>query len=102
MMVCCGSLSNYGGVLCRGLIPPIGGIDLSPLPAFLLLSWLTSTTETLGAELPSSKDANKRPGKKSFPVQTPFGRVVLPKVDLTPFRVNFGGNKDMSTEGALA
>lgn len=45
----------------RGLIPPIGGIDLSPLPAFFLLSFVTNATQSLGAELPGS-DASKRPG----------------------------------------
>lgn len=35
----------------RGLIPPIAGLDLSPLPAFFLLSFLTNATETMGAEL---------------------------------------------------
>lgn len=34
----------------RGLIPPIGGVDLSPLPAFFLLSFVTQATESLGAE----------------------------------------------------
>lgn len=46
--------------LFRGLIPPIGGLDLSPLPAFFLLSFLTNATQSLGAELPS-KDGSKRP-----------------------------------------
>lgn len=38
----------------RGLIPPIAGLDLSPLPAFFLLSFLTNATETMGAELTSN------------------------------------------------
>ena len=79
----------------RGLIPPVGGIDLSPLPAFLLLSWLTSTTETLGAELPSAKGSKKG----ALPLKAFGGRVTLPKLDLSRFRIQLG--KDWRT-GALA
>lgn len=47
--------------LFRGLIPPIGGLDLSPLPAFFLLSFVTNATQSLGAELPSKDgSSNKR------------------------------------------
>ncbi|GAB5036631.1 Hypothetical protein NocV09_04400180 [Nannochloropsis oceanica] len=48
----------------RGLIPPIAGLDLSPLPAFFLLSFLTNATETMGAELapngPGHRTLNSR------------------------------------------
>lgn len=37
--------------LFRGIIPPIGGLDLSPLAAFFLLNVLTSATAALGADL---------------------------------------------------
>jgi uncharacterized protein YggT (Ycf19 family) len=37
--------------LFRGIIPPIGGLDLSPLAAFFLLNVLTNATAALGADL---------------------------------------------------
>lgn len=37
--------------LFRGLIPPVFGLDLSPLLAFFLLSTLTNATAALGAEM---------------------------------------------------
>ncbi|MCI02954.1 YGGT family protein, partial [Trifolium medium] len=36
----------------RGLIPPLGGLDLSPILAFLVLNAFTSTAAALPAELP--------------------------------------------------
>jgi YggT family protein len=38
----------------RGIIPPLGGIDLSPILAFLVLDAFTSTAAALPAELPAS------------------------------------------------
>lgn len=38
--------------LFRGLIPPIFGLDLSPILAFFLLSVLTKATAAVGAEIP--------------------------------------------------
>lgn len=38
--------------LFRGLIPPIGGLDLSVLPAFFLLNFAQSAAPALGAEVP--------------------------------------------------
>jgi len=38
----------------RGIIPPIGGIDLSPILAFTLLNVLSSSMVSLGAELPGA------------------------------------------------
>lgn len=40
--------------LFRGLIPPIGGFDLSPLAAFFLLNVLTNATAAVGAEIPKN------------------------------------------------
>jgi uncharacterized protein YggT (Ycf19 family) len=37
--------------LFRGIIPPIAGLDLSPLAAFFLLNVLTNATAALGADL---------------------------------------------------
>merc|ERR1719183_3061312 len=41
----------------RGIIPPIGGIDLSPILAFTLLNVLSSSMVSLGAELPGAPKA---------------------------------------------
>eukprot|EP00803_Ostreobium_quekettii_P001495 evm.model.scf_1232.4 EVM.evm.TU.scf_1232.4 scf_1232:31674-33368(+) len=37
--------------LFRGLIPPLGGIDFSPILAFVILNTLTSTAAALPAEI---------------------------------------------------
>ncbi|XP_020186691.1 uncharacterized protein [Aegilops tauschii subsp. strangulata] len=42
----------------RGIIPPLGGLDLSPILAFLVLNALTGTAAALPAELPSQKTAS--------------------------------------------
>lgn len=48
--------------LFRGIIPPIFGLDLSPILAFLLLSFLGNATAALGAQIPEAKPstANQR------------------------------------------
>lgn len=38
--------------LFRGIIPPIFGLDLSPILAFFTLNVLTSTTASIGCEIP--------------------------------------------------
>ncbi|TFJ81465.1 hypothetical protein NSK_007187 [Nannochloropsis salina CCMP1776] len=48
----------------RGLIPPIGGLDLSPLPAFFLLSFLTNATETLGADGAPGGEGGREGGRE--------------------------------------
>ena len=40
--------------LFRGIVPPIFGLDLSPILAFFLLNALSSATVALGAEIPDS------------------------------------------------
>ncbi|KAG8375763.1 hypothetical protein BUALT_Bualt10G0134100 [Buddleja alternifolia] len=47
----------------RGIIPPLGGLDLSPILAFLVLNAFTSTASALPAELPSE-------GSKDIPSHT--------------------------------
>ena len=47
----------------RGIIPPIGGLDLSPLPAFFLLFFLSNGILSLSME-PSTN--SKLPTKKQF------------------------------------
>uniref|UniRef100_A0A7S0B2Z0 YggT family protein n=1 Tax=Minutocellus polymorphus TaxID=265543 RepID=A0A7S0B2Z0_9STRA len=41
--------------LFRGLIPPIFGLDLSPILAFFTLNVLTSTTASIGMEMKEQK-----------------------------------------------
>jgi uncharacterized protein YggT (Ycf19 family) len=45
--------------LFRGIIPPLGGLDFSPILAFLLLNALTSATAAVGAELPPAMQTTK-------------------------------------------
>ncbi|KAA8490450.1 YlmG-like protein 2, chloroplastic [Porphyridium purpureum] len=45
----------------RGIIPPIGGIDLSPVLALITLQVLGNATTTLGAELPPARGASRSP-----------------------------------------
>ncbi|GFQ00041.1 uncharacterized protein ycf19 [Phtheirospermum japonicum] len=40
----------------RGVIPPLGGLDLSPILAFLILNAFTSAAAALPAELPTPED----------------------------------------------
>eukprot|EP01039_Chlorochromonas_danica_P001632 gene1623-1781_t len=45
----------------RKVIPTVGGLDLSPLPAFFLLNVLSSTAAAVGAEMPiTTSSANKK------------------------------------------
>lgn len=46
--------------LFRGIIPPIFGLDLSPILAFVTLNLLTSSTATLAAELPREGGAREK------------------------------------------
>jgi YggT family protein len=43
----------------RGLIPPLGGLDLSPILAFLVLNAFTSTAAALPAELPITEQSKQ-------------------------------------------
>ena len=58
--------------LFRGIIPSIGGLDLSPLAAFFLLNVLTNATAAVGSELtPEMKKKlkeSKRFGVSQLPV----------------------------------
>ena len=46
--------------LFRGIIPPVFGLDLSPILAFFTLNVLSSTTASIGKELPTLKTNKKR------------------------------------------
>ena len=54
--------------LFRGLIPPVFGLDLSPLLAFFLLNVLTNATAAVGAEI--TPEMRKKLSKK----YNPFGK----------------------------
>merc|ERR1712160_205822 len=43
--------------LFRGIIPPIFGLDLSPILAFVTLNLLTSSTAAIGCEIPEELKA---------------------------------------------
>jgi YggT family protein len=45
--------------LFRGIIPPIFGLDLSPILAFVTLNLLTSATASVGCEIPEGFDQSK-------------------------------------------
>jgi len=48
--------------LFRGIIPPVFGLDLSPLLAFVTLNLLTSSTAAVGHEIPPNM-VNMNKGK---------------------------------------
>ena len=50
--------------LFRGIIPPIGGFDLSPLAAFFVLSVAGQVTSAIGCELPESMNKKKEETKQ--------------------------------------
>lgn len=50
--------------LFRGVIPPLFGLDLSPIAAFFLLNVLTNATAAVGAEIP--EHIQKRLKKSRF------------------------------------
>ena len=52
--------------LFRGLIPPVFGLDLSPILAFVLLNVLTNVTAAVGAEV-------KPNDRKKLYAASPFG-----------------------------
>eukprot|EP01083_Nonionella_stella_P101179 286511_1 len=49
--------------LFRGIIPPIFGLDLSPILAFVTLNLLTSATASVGAEIPKELKEKMKEGK---------------------------------------
>jgi YggT family protein len=56
--------------LFRGLIPPVFGLDLSPILAFFLLSVLTNVTAAVGAEVtPKMQKQLLSVGYAPFPVK---------------------------------
>ena len=53
--------------LFRGIIPPVFGLDLSPILAFVLLNVLTNATAAVGAEIPP--ELKKKLGKRTMSFQ---------------------------------
>jgi uncharacterized protein YggT (Ycf19 family) len=54
--------------LFRGIVPPIFGLDLSPILAFVTLNALTSATVAIGAEIPPNllKQINEKQKSKKY------------------------------------
>jgi YggT family protein len=52
LLVTCSTVCDPYLNIFRGIIPPLGGLDLSPILAFLVLNALTGTAAALPAELP--------------------------------------------------
>uniref|UniRef100_A0A7S1VL38 Uncharacterized protein n=1 Tax=Grammatophora oceanica TaxID=210454 RepID=A0A7S1VL38_9STRA len=46
--------------LFRGVIPPIFGLDISPIGAFILLNVLTNSTMAVGAEIPKEHEQQQQ------------------------------------------
>jgi len=61
--------------LFRGIIPPIGGIDLSPILAFFFLSFLGNATTAVGAEIP--EDLRKKLEMSRFGQASARGQMKL-------------------------
>jgi YggT family protein len=55
--------------LFRGVIPPIMGLDLSPLAAFFLLNVLTNATAAVGAEITPEMRKKMEKAYKPFAVR---------------------------------
>lgn len=51
--------------LFRGIIPPIFGLDLSPILAFVTLNLLTSATASVGCEIPEGFENKSKFGKSA-------------------------------------
>jgi len=51
--------------LFRGIIPPVFGLDLSPILAFVTLNLLSSATASVGCEIPEDFQKNMMKNKKN-------------------------------------
>ena len=51
--------------LFRNIIPPVFGLDFSPILAFLLLNVLTNATAAVGCDVPTTADAAKMISKQN-------------------------------------
>ena len=58
VVVACSTVCDPYLNIFRGIIPPRGGLDLSPILAFLVLNALTGTAAALPAELPAQNAAS--------------------------------------------
>ncbi|KAL7573714.1 hypothetical protein ACA910_007754 [Epithemia clementina (nom. ined.)] len=67
--------------LFRGIIPPIFGLDFSPILAFLLLNVITSATAAVGCEL--TPEMSRKSIKKGF------GRYYFPTKPTGPAQYNY-------------
>jgi YggT family protein len=55
--------------LFRGIIPPIGGIDLSPILAFTALNLLSSTAAALPCEMPAARRMEQEKSPQGWAAQ---------------------------------
>ena len=60
--------------LFRGIIPPIFGLDLSPILAFVTLNLLQSSAVSLAAEIPTEVRERLERGKSRFGIAMKVGR----------------------------
>lgn len=60
--------------LFRGIIPPIFGLDLSPILAFVTLDLLKTSTISLAAEIPAGLKEKMDKSKSSFGMAVRRGR----------------------------
>ena len=67
--------------LFRGVIPPLFGLDFSPILAFFLLNVLTNATAAVGCEL--TPEMSRKAIKKGF------GRYYFPPNPTSPSKYNF-------------
>lgn len=61
--------------LFRGIIPPIFGLDLSPILAFVTLNLLTSSTAAVGHELPEGWEDQAKKSRFGRLAQAGFARM---------------------------
>lgn len=71
--------------LFRGVIPPLFGLDFSPILAFFLLNLLSNATAAVGCEIPPGL-ANHNPFPPSKGVNS--RRVAFPKSRAEPNQVS--------------
>ncbi|CAB9500828.1 YGGT family [Seminavis robusta] len=64
--------------LFRGIIPPVFGLDLSPILAFFFLSFLGNVTTAVGAEIP--EELQQKLAKSHFGQASARGHMIMMKL----------------------
>jgi len=71
--------------LFRGLIPPVFGLDLSAILAFVTLNVLTGVTASVGAEItPNDRKRLEQSSYSPFPVKPYYNRIKSNKKMMAP------------------